>query len=294
MVNAYFRDSVSPEDNITDEKNLLEDLIDESIEIYGMNCYYLPRESFDEGDMVLGELSKSKFSKAFMVTLFVNSTDKFDGQGDFFSKFGLEIRDIATFSVSRRSFREIIPNQIRQRPREGDLLYIPVMHRMFEVKFVEEEHFHFALNKMWPYIYELRCELFRSSHEPIQTNVAVVDEVGIENSYTIQLNLSSGAGTYAFQETVYQSSNNNINGASSSGQVRTWNAANNMLYVYNIIGEFQPGQMLFGQMSGALYIVQSVDSTTDFSYYDLFDNQDVETQAGEVMDQVEINPLGSM
>ena len=292
-VNPWFRDVTDVGDNIHDEKNLYEDLIVESIQMYGQNCYYLCRESYDDGDLILGEYGKSFFSKAYLIECYVSDTDKFEGKGDFFTKFGLEIRDVANFILSRRSFRQTVPTTVRERPREGDLLYVPVMHRMFEVKFIEEEKFHFSLGKMLPYVFEMRCEMFRASHEPIQTGIEAVDAVGIENSYAIKINLSSGAGKYNLQEVVFQSANNNINGATAKGTVRTWDAANNSLLLYTIVGDFQPGSILLGNDSGATYMIQSVDGVTDFSYYDRFDNIDLETEGGEVINQSEINPFGT-
>ena len=86
--------------------NLLEDVIVESIQVMGHNCYYLPRESYDAGDMILGEYSKSFFKKAYMIETYISSANQFEGQGDFFSKFGLEIRDVASFVLSKRAFNK--------------------------------------------------------------------------------------------------------------------------------------------------------------------------------------------
>ena len=174
----------------------MEDVIVESIQIMGQNVYYIPRESFDAGDMVFGEYSKSRFNKAYQVEAYLANVEGFEGQSDFFSKFGLEIRDTSNFIISRRAFAKFIPSSMRYRPQEGDLLYIPVLHKMFEIKFVEQELMFHSLGKRLPYIYEMRCEAFRFSQDNIDTGVDEVDNVGMDNSYTIKINLlNGGTGT---------------------------------------------------------------------------------------------------
>ena len=131
--NRYFN-HFPGQNRLGNEHHLMEDVIVESIEIMGHGVYYIPRESFDQGDMIFGEYSKSFFKKAYMIEAYLANVEGFEGDGDFFSKFGLEIRDTSNFVISRRSFKRIIPSTLRTRPREGDLVYIPVLHKMFEVK----------------------------------------------------------------------------------------------------------------------------------------------------------------
>lgn len=290
-VSPYFR-IPNYEDSIDGDKQLLEDIITESITIQGHDAYYILRESFDEGDLVFGEYSKSAFKKAYRVEVYINDVEKFEGDGDYFSKFGLEIRDQSSFVVSRRTFRKLVPQSLRGRPREGDLLYLPVMHRMFELKFVEEENFHFALDKKMPYVWEMKCELFRASHEPIDTGVEVVDHVAEENSYTIKINLDSGMGDFQKHEIVYQSNTNYAN-SYASAEVKEWNSPNNYIMVFDVKGEFVPGVTITGNTSGAIYTVHSVDDRTDFSYYDLYDNVRVEEEAQQILDFSEKNPFGT-
>ena len=207
-VNRYFQ-NYPEQTRINNEHMLIEDVIVESIEVMGHNAYYIPRESFDNGDMIFGEYSKSKFNKAYLIDVYLANVSGFEGDGDFFSKFGLEIRDTSNFVISRRSFMRHIPSTLRQRPQEGDLLYIPILHKMFELKFVEQELLFHQIGKKLPYVYELRCEAFRFSEEEIDTGIEEIDDVAEESAYKLKLNLSTTAnvaGDLLEEDIVYQSS----------------------------------------------------------------------------------------
>jgi hypothetical protein len=272
---------------------LMEDVIVESIQVMGHNCYYIPRESFDEGDLVLGEYSKSAFKKAYLIESYITNVQGFEGQGDFFSKFGLEIRDNSNFVLSRRAFRRVVPSSLRTRPQEGDLVYVPVLHRMFEIKFIEQELMFHSLGKKLPYVYEMRCEMFRSSHEPITTGVEEIDNVGVENSYTIKLNLNNGTGSYTPGETAYQSANNNYGGVYAEGKVKSWYSSNNTIFLHDIVGQFRAGANLRSNTTNTRFNVVSIDDKSDFSYYDLYDNSTIKDQASPFLDLSESNPFGT-
>ena len=148
--NGYFNNFPSQQ-RAWNEFGLMEDVIVESIKIMGHNVYYIPRESFDEGDMVYGEYAKSNFNNAFLIEAYLANVQQHGGQQDFFSKFGLEIRDQDSFILSRRSFLNIVPSTIRTRPQEGDLVYVPVLHKMYEIKFIEQELMFHSLGKRLPF-----------------------------------------------------------------------------------------------------------------------------------------------
>jgi len=294
-VNRYINNYPSQE-RITNEYLVMEDIIVESIQMMGHNIYYVPRESFDEGDMVFGEYSKSTFNAAYLIEAYLSNVTGHEGQGDFFSKFGLEIRDTDTFVLSRRSFLNILPGETRMRPQEGDLLYVPVLHKMYEIKFVEQELMFHSIGKRLPFVYELRCEAFRSSNEPMNTGVQEIDQVAAENNYTMELRVSTGSipTDFIMGETVFQSSNDNINGTvTAQAVVKEWFAANNSLLIYNIIGEFTNTSNLLGATSAANWHTINVDGMTDYSYYDLTDNMSVNTDAGVILDLSETNPFGT-
>jgi hypothetical protein len=270
----------------------MEDLIVESIQMMGHNCYYIPRESFDAGDMIFGEYPRSKYEKAYLIEAYIQSVDKFEGQNDFFSKFGLEVRDTNTFVISRRSFLRIVPSSVRTRPQEGDLLYVPVFHRMFEVKFAEEETEMFSLGKTSPFTYGLRCEQFRYTNEPISTGQENVDEVAVDNQYSMRLYLGTGTGDYNIRETVYQGTN--VAYATSTAIVKDWDSANSQLLVYNIVGPWTAGMNVVGEITNTKYNLQSVNEKSDVSTYDVFDNQQLYEDGNVFIDLTESNPFGSV
>ena len=290
-VNKYFQ-NYPGRVAATNEFKLMESIVAESIEVMGHNCYYVLRESFDEGDMVLGEYSNSFFKKAYTIEAYLENVEGFEGD-DYFSKFGLDIKKNFNFIISRKSFLKIVPTSLRIRPQEGDLFYVPVLHSMFEIKFVEEEKLFYSLGKKLPYVYELRCEQFRATHEPIDTGNDMIDDIAEENSYAIQLNLSSGMGTFAHHEIVYQSPDGTLNNATAQGTVKDWYAANNNLYVFTVKGDFIPGEMIRGNDSGSIYTLQSVDDRSNFGYYGQYDNIQIEENATTFIDQSEKNPFGT-
>lgn len=169
--------------NQSREQQLREDLIIESIKIYGIDVQYMPRTLVKE-DNLFGEDTLSTFDDAYTLEMYIKSVDGFDGDGDFLSKFNLEIRDEVTLVVSKRRFsEEIVDNDTAPvnedpgaaRPAEGDLIYFPLNGKIFEVKFVEHEDIFYPLGALQTY--ELRCELFEYSHEEFNTGLDIIDDI---------------------------------------------------------------------------------------------------------------------
>ena len=160
------------------EQMLVEDLIIESIKIYGIEAYYMPRTLVAE-DLLFSEDRLSKFENAYPIEMYIKSVDGFEGEGDFLSKFGLEIRDEVTLTVARRRFGEEIASYETTseigRPSEGDLIYLPLNGKIFEVKFVEHEAIFYQMGSLQTF--DLRCELFEYSHEQLDTGIAEIDEI---------------------------------------------------------------------------------------------------------------------
>ena len=67
------------------------------------------------------------------------------------------------------------------RPREGDLIWIPMLGYMYEIKFTENIENFFQLGKL--YTYEMRCDRLEYSSERIDTDVTEIDE--IEDQYSL-------------------------------------------------------------------------------------------------------------
>jgi hypothetical protein len=289
-VSPYFRSNYPDKERIDNEFNLIESVMTESIQIMGHNVYFIPRESVDNGDILLGEYTNSIFKKAYLIEAIVLNVEGFDGQGDFFTKFGLDIKDSTNYVISRRTFRKIVPSTLRQRPQEGDLLYVPVFRQLVEIKFVEHEaayNFHQGGSRN-PFLYELRCEQFRASEEALDTGIDEIDDVADESNYTIKLYLGTGNWSdFDENEYIYQDAN------TAFAEVSYWDRPNNALSVINIRGEFVVGANVTGTSSNARYVISSFNPKEDHVFYDEYDNKIVHDTAQDLLDFTETNPFGT-
>jgi len=155
------------------EQNLIENLIIESIKIHGIEVYYMPRK-LEAKDDLLNEDDLSTFNDAYLVEMYIRNIDSFEGEGDFLSKFGLQIRDSMTLTVAIRSFDAEIGKYTGEvRPNEGDVIYFPLNNKMFEVMHVEHEAIFYQMGQLQTY--DLRVELFEFSGERFQTGIEEID-----------------------------------------------------------------------------------------------------------------------
>ncbi len=189
------------------EQNVLEDLIIESLKIYGINAFYLPRTHVNL-DLLFKEDASMKFDDALEIEMYLKTYDGYMGQNDFISKFGLQVDESLTFTVSQKRFSQILQPKLmteysynikledgdlmRQeidydqdytgyvRPKEGDLIWFPFTRDLFEVKFVEVIETLFQLGKL--YTYELRCDKYEYSSEVLDTEITAVDQ--LETDYS--------------------------------------------------------------------------------------------------------------
>jgi hypothetical protein len=155
------------------EQQLLENLIVEAIKIYGEDMYYVPR-NLGNYDKLLTADDQSYYNQAISVEMYIKSVDGFGGDGNFMSKFGLEIRDQVTFSIAQRVFNEEIGSYTSfHRPREGDLIYFPLNKKCFQIKFVNKFEMFYQLGALQTW--EMTCELFEYSNEQIDTGIPEID-----------------------------------------------------------------------------------------------------------------------
>ena len=155
------------------EQQLIESLVVESIKIYGHDSYYLPRTMVNT-DHILGEDSYSQFNSFHLTDLYIKNVEGFQGQGDFLSKFNLEIRDQVTLTMARKTFGEDVGAfSGRDRPLEGDIIFLPLNNKFFEIKFVEHEAIFYQLGSLQTY--DLVCELFEFSNEQFNTGLDFID-----------------------------------------------------------------------------------------------------------------------
>ena len=195
MLNPFFLQGSSG------EQNLVQDLINEQLRMYGVEVYYLPRQYVTE-KTVLREVIESKFDNAYPIEAYVNNYEGYGDNTQLLSKFGIQATNELTVTISKERFElyispliKNIPNvKLSTRPKEGDLIWFPLGDRLFEIKFVEHEKPFYQLQKN--YTYELRCELFRYEDEIIDTSVEEIDE-SVSTEANLQTLTLVGAGVTA-------------------------------------------------------------------------------------------------
>jgi hypothetical protein len=222
--------------NLRSEQGLYEDIVIESLQMYGQDIYYLPRDILNE-DRILGEAIQSRFNSGYKIEMYIDNVDGFDGDGDLFSKFGVEIRDQATFVVSRRRWTQTVhrhDNEITAiRPIEGDLLYIPFSSKLFEITHVEHEQPFYQLQNLPTF--KLRCELFEYNDEDFDTGIAAVENIETSYAYTYELTLDSASrNTWTIGETASQTLSD---GVVISGEIAKWSDSDMKLHLIHVGGD---------------------------------------------------------
>jgi hypothetical protein len=313
--NFYFQPF--PQDQITNEQLLVEDLVIEALGIYGMDVYYMPRTSRDPNgiDKLYGEDTLKQYVSAHPIEIYLENITGMDGEGDFISKFGLEIRDEITVLVSRRRFKYAVgstnynrprigdivatENQAPTRPREGDLIYLPLLKGFFEITMVEHEDdqaMFYTLGRGRGgnvYVYAIKLKKYVFSEEVITTGKQEIDDIAFDYYRKTRLSVPvSGTGTFTKGEIVYQG----IDLANSTAQaiVHTWNAARHV-DVVQVQGTFISGQSLKGNTSNAIWTMDEPENnliTTDNAFEDVQDNFVIETESDSIIDFTEANPFG--
>ena len=165
----------------SNEQSLIQDLINEQLRMYGVEVYYLPR-TYLTTNTVIEEVIQSSFEDAYPIEAYVQNYEGYDDNTTLLSKFGIQSTQEMTFIISKERFENYITPltegkanlKLTSRPKEGDIIYMPLGDRMFEIKFVEHEKPFYQLQKN--YVYELRCELFRYEDEVIDTGVEEIDD----------------------------------------------------------------------------------------------------------------------
>lgn len=187
-LNPFFKQGTSG------EQNLIQQLVNEQLRMYGVDVYYIPRK-YLKTNTIIKEVIQSKFDDAYPIEAYVENYDGYEGQGTLLSKFGIQNQDDLTLTISKERFESYISPLLKNetnirlstRPKEGDLIYFPLGDRLFEIKFVEHEQPFYQLQKT--YVYTLKCELFRPEDEVLDTNVEEIDNNLIEVGYTQTLSL---------------------------------------------------------------------------------------------------------
>lgn len=190
------------------EQDLYESIVNEGLRIYGINMFYLPR-SLITRDLILNHDVESRFNEAYVVEMYVENTNGFEGDSALMSKFGIQLRDQATLIVSKRQWERLVGfwnNNIDiNRPQEGDVIYVPFSRSFFEIKFVDaRQPFYQLLNLP---VYRMECELFEYNEEIIDTGIPEIDLIHAKFSTKHLLETTGDARVFDIGERINQDQN---------------------------------------------------------------------------------------
>lgn len=280
--NVFFNHAVSS------EQHLYEDLVVESLRMYGQETFYLPRQIV-ETDTILDEDVQSKFGDAYSVEMYIENAEGFEGEGDLMSKFGVEIRDQATFVLSVRTWERFVSTDqnlaTSLRPNEGDLIYLPLSGSLFEIKFVEHEQPFYQVGKL--FVFKLQAELFEYAGEDFDTGTDA-DFVEEQQAYRVDLRMG-GSGAYTIGENVTL-------GGTVVGEVVSYSedVSPNSLEVIHVTTTFKVGDTIVGATSGTSRTISSITDVLTMSQDGNAQNLDFEGKADNYLDFSETNPFGEV
>jgi len=279
--------------NDTGEQELLQSLMTETIQMFGTEVRYLPVTLRNE-DLLYEEDTLRKFSSAVSIEMYLDNVQGWDAQGDFMSKFGLQMKDQVTMRVSRERFIELVsPISNKTRPMEGDLVYLPApVDALMEIVHVIHER---APGQFYPLgkltYYQIKLESYTSNQEKIETGDAEIDVVDYLENDAVQLHMGSGSGTYTVGETVFQGPSLAV--ATASGMVSSWTIDNGTrhLNVVHIKGTFANGIAVTGVTSGSVYTIVQEPVEEENPNDPTEDNRFLELQGSLVVDGREVNRI---
>lgn len=276
------------------EQSLVDNLINEAINIFGFNGYYIPNTNKSNRDFLYGDDPLKRFDEYYVVAAYLSNSVDPGMSNEFFSKFGLEIKNSVRVQISRTEFKRQVPLENLNRPQEGDLFYIPFLSgngELYEIKFVNDSTDFFTLGRKEPYYWELELELFKYSHEEISTGEEEIDFVNKTDAYSLDFNLTNGSGNYQLGEFVYQGIS--ISNATALGKVQEWNANTTIIRLSNISGEFSnTSQIIGGTSNTRYYITTSTDPMDNVVQENPWDNNVIENEINDFIDNSESNPFG--
>lgn len=304
--NVYFSEQVRS------EQNLYEDIIIESLKIYGQDVYYLPRDIVNE-NKIFGDDIPSKFNSSHIIEMYIENVEGFDGEGDLFTRFGVEIRDEATFVVSRKRWITSVKkydNEIdstQMRPYEGDLIYLPISNKLFQINHVEHEQPFYQLNNL-P-VFKLRCTLFEYSDEDLDTGIDEIDSIETDYAYTYVLTLGDeGVIKYIRKGEIVTQMLDSANDITISGEVSQYTdsddtdggklhlvhvgATDGLYHTFNSNRIITIAQSTGDarRLADSNFPITAINEENKLSSNE--QNDDFETFAGDFLDFSESNPFG--
>ena len=177
------------------EQHLVQDLINETIQMHGIEFIYMPR-IFVNTKTVLREVTTSKFDRAFPIEGYIESYEGFDSGYNMLTKFGVRSTAEMKVLISQVRYKEYITPLLTgvtglskdpTRPLEGDLVWFPLRDILFEIKYVDDVHNFYQLQEN--YTYQLTLEPFEYEDEEINTGLTAVDDDFETAGYNVTMKL---------------------------------------------------------------------------------------------------------
>lgn len=286
--NPYFNYAVKT------EQDLYEDLVIESIKFYGQSVYYIPRSILNR-DKILFDDIPSRFSNAYKIEMYLDTVDGWSGEGQLFQKFGIEIRDAASFIVSKKRWKQVVKSYnneiVGDMPSEGDLIYLPMTRSLFEITFVEKNTPFYQLSKI--NVFRMDCELFEYNDESLDTGIPEIDLIETIG-YELKLTLDPDSDTIPITvgEIFTQTLDGGIN---ITGEVVGWDRSRQVVSLAHVgadDGKFHQftvgGKVTSDKTLGVRTIRAITDDLGDFGYQ----NNAFDSDAEIFLDFTEENPFG--
>ena len=270
--NVYFDTGTKP------EQNLYEDLMIEQLKIYGQEVFYIPRTLVKE-DELFGEDTLSKFGDAYIIEMYFDNIEGYEGEKEIMSKFGLQMNEDVTFVVARRRFEQLVSHDsnliIKTRPNEGDLIYFSKVSKLFEITFVDHDDPFYQVHNLPAF--KLKCKTFEYSGEDLDTGITEIDAIEDANSLDL----------LQYQITMEQSGtfNEGLELEDGTGNIEQEDSTD------NVIGENETGGEKIVLETGD-YIIQEafkVDTVDENAMNDFFEKED-----DDILDFSESNPFGDI
>jgi len=275
--NVYFDTGTRP------EQNLYEDLMIEQLKIYGQDVFYIPRTLVKE-DELFGEDTLSKFGDAYLIEMYFENVEGYEGEKEIMSKFGLQMNEDVTFVVARRRFEQLVSHDsnliVKTRPNEGDLVYFPKVNKIFEISFVDHDDPFYQVHNVPAF--KLKCKTFEYGGEDIDTGITEIDAIETANSLdmlTFQITMEQSSATTFNEGIELEDGTGNLELETQTGGTD------------NVIGEDETGGDNVVLETGD-YIIQEAyvtDTIDENAMNDFFDRQD-----DNIIDFTESNPFGDV
>lgn len=270
-------------------KKLYKSLIDQCINMFGVETTYIARDSQSHVDLFFGDDPTKVFSNVYPIVVMIENVDQFDG-GDLFTKFGYTVSKSVSLLLGTENFQEGTANNVGPRPREGDLVWLQPFQALYEIKYVNQDKFFYAFGNKNFYGWSLSCEEFRYNNENITTGIPDVDGKVNQIMIAYQAQMANGNGSYSIGEAVYQGTS--YTDATSTAVVISWDLPTANLVLGQTVGVFIANTNVIGLESNAVFTLQSIN-VLDNVHDGLDNNEQIRQEADVFLNFNEDNPFGN-